>query len=370
MGSMAPLRTRSALAPEPKGRRSSRCSQSACTSSLVASDATARRLIFIYRHDGALWRLFRRRRAVTSSCSPPPSTTPMNWRAPILSAITDAPVATTTAVPHHKDMNINRYIPKDTQPRTTRFDTLRQVLIEPALAIFLLLMTAIFMLVDTTRSLTVPQYRVPWYGYLFLGTAYALNRTRLYILAAGLTLSMVPLVVFATPWSDAPSAANTLHYLILGILLASIFLSIRGLAIIASVNVVGVLLLPILAPVAIPNFAGIVTPLAINTIGAALALVFMQHRDQIERGRQAELHASGERLRLALDAAHMGTWDWDIPADTITWSEQVAWLFGRPTGACPATQAAYLGHIHPSDRSAVAGAPATTLAGRCAWPVR
>ncbi len=315
----------------------------------------------------------------------------MNWRAPILSAITDAPVATTTAVPHHKDMNINRYIPKDTQPRTTRFDTLRQVLIEPApairdvalrhksrlLAIFLLLMTAIFMLVDTTRSLTVPQYRVPWYGYLFLGTAYALNRTRLYILAAGLTLSMVPLVVFATPWSDAPSAANTLHYLILGILLASIFLSIRGLAIIASVNVVGVLLLPILAPVAIPNFAGIVTPLAINTIGAALALVFMQHRDQIERGRQAELHASGERLRLALDAAHMGTWDWDIPADTITWSEQVAWLFGRPTGACPATQAAYLGHIHPSDRSAVAGALAATLAGagsdyyvahRMQWP--
>jgi len=273
-------------------------------------------------------------------------------------------------------MNTNRrQILKDLQLRGGRFNTILQALIEPApdirdvalrhksrlLAIFLLIMTAIFMLVDTHRSLTIPEYRVPWYGYLFLGTAYMLNRTRHYTLAAALTLSMFPLVVFATPWSDPPSAANTLNYLVLGILLASIFFSVRGLAIIATVNIVGLLLLPILAPVVIPAFTTIVTPLAVNTIGATLALVFMRHRDELERGRQAELRASEERLRLALDAARMGTWDWDVLTDTVTSSEHVARLFGLPAG--PDTQAAYIGLIHSSDRSMVTEAIAATLAG-------
>ena len=46
--------------------------------------------------------------------------------------------------------------------------------------------------------------------------------------------------------------------------------------------------------------------LAVNLIGAALALIFMRYRDQIEGDRQAELRASADRLRLALEAAHMG----------------------------------------------------------------
>jgi PAS domain S-box-containing protein len=286
--------------------------------------------------------------------------------------------ANTTAAPQQKDMNTNRkHSLKDPQPRTAHFKRILQTLIEPApdfrdvalrhksrlLAIFLLIMTAIFMLVDTQRSLTIPEYHVPWYGYLFLGTAYILNRTQHYVLAAALTLSMFPLVVFATPWSDAPSTINTLNYLVLGILLASIFFSVRGLAIIAAVNIVGMLLLAILVPVAIPTFTRIVTPLAVNTIGAALALVFMRHRDQVERGRQAELRTSEERLRLALDAARMGTWDWDVLADIVTSSEQVAKLFGLPPGAGPDTHAAYLGLIHPFDRAAVADAIAATLAG-------
>ena len=120
-----------------------------------------------------------------------------------------------------------------------------------------------------------------------------------------------------------------------------------------------------------------VTPIAVNLIGAALALIFMRHRDQIERDRQAELHASADRLRLALEAAHMGTWDWDVSAGIVTSSEQVAPLFGLPPGAFAAPLADYIDRIHPADRAAIEQALAASLAGessdhhvthRVLWP--
>jgi PAS domain S-box-containing protein len=45
----------------------------------------------------------------------------------------------------------------------------------------------------------------------------------------------------------------------------------------------------------------IVTPLAVNLIGAALALLFVRHRDQLEHDRQAELDASEQRFRALID---------------------------------------------------------------------
>jgi PAS domain S-box-containing protein len=246
------------------------------------------------------------------------------------------------------------------------------------LAILLLTLIALFSLVDITRILTTPGYRPPWYGYLLFGSAYALNRTRYYRSAAGLTIAAFPLFIFTTILNFPESRLGTIvQYLVLSLFLASIFLSWRGLVMLALVNIVGLLLLPIVLPEALPTYIPIVTPLAVNTIGAALALIFMRHRDQVERDRQAELRTSEERLRLALEAARMGTWDWDVLTDTVTSSEQVARLFGLPAGAFVGTYADYLDRIHPSDRVAVECALATILAGadsdhqiahRILWP--
>src|SRR5436305_1407724 len=83
--------------------------------------------------------------------------------------------------------------------------------------------------------------------------------------------------------------------LVLSVFLASIFLSRRGLAILALVNIGGLLMLPIVLPAAIPTYALLVTPLFVNTIGAAIAFIFLWHRDQVERDRQASLQASTEQ---------------------------------------------------------------------------
>src|SRR5262249_3459071 len=186
------------------------------------------------------------------------------------------------------------------------------------LTILLLALMALFLLVDITRACTTPGYQPPWYGYLLFGGAYVLSRTRHHKLAAGLMITAFPLVIFITVVHYPESRLNTIvHYLVLNIFLASIFLSRRGLVLIAVVNIVALLILPILPPVAIPSYTPLVTPVAVNTIGAALALIFMHYRDGIERDRQAELRASEERLRLALAAARMGTWDWDVLSGTV-----------------------------------------------------
>ena len=126
-------------------------------------------------------------------------------------------------------MNLHRrYNSQRGAQRAANLGQLLQVLIAPAgaihdialrrsarlLSIFLVIMSAVFMLVDLTLSLTTSGYRAPWYGYLFLGTAYALSRTRYYALAASLTVAMFPIVVFSDVLrSTAPNPITILNYL-------------------------------------------------------------------------------------------------------------------------------------------------------------
>jgi PAS domain S-box-containing protein len=269
--------------------------------------------------------------------------------------------------------------PHSTSQRAlARLGRLQQMLIEPPpsladlglrrtarlLAIFLLVLIALFLLVDISRLLSTPGYCPPWYGYLLFGSAYALTRIGAHRAAAGLTIAAFPLIIFTTILIYPEARLQTIvHYLVLSVFLGSIFLLWRGLATLAIANIAGLLSLPLVLPMVIPTYTPLVTPLAVNTIGAAIALVFLWHRDQIERDRQAEVHASAERLRLALDAAHMGTWDWDVLADLVIASEQTPLLFGLPASTVTAPLATYLDRIHPADRSAIERDLAALLAG-------
>jgi PAS domain S-box-containing protein len=99
---------------------------------------------------------------------------------------------------------------------------------------------------------------------------------------------------------------------------------------------------------------------------------------EIEYGRPEEaLQESEEWLRLALEAARMGIWDWNILTGTVTWSPQVGALFGLKAGEFAGSYEAYLALIHPADRTGVEQAIAETLAGvradyhvehRVVWP--
>lgn len=61
------------------------------------------------------------------------------------------------------------------------------------------------------------------------------------------------------------------------------------------------------------------------------------------------LRESEERLRLALDAARMGTFDWDVPHNRITWSRWHEELWGFKPGEFGGTYEAFAERLHPDD---------------------
>lgn len=74
-----------------------------------------------------------------------------------------------------------------------------------------------------------------------------------------------------------------------------------------------------------------------------------------EQHRQAEeaLKAREERLKLALEAAHMGTWDSNFETDELVWSGPVEALFGLEPGSFEGTREAMYRLVHPGDRDMV-----------------
>jgi len=76
----------------------------------------------------------------------------------------------------------------------------------------------------------------------------------------------------------------------------------------------------------------------------------------VERvGVEANLRASEEQLRLAIDAAEIGLWDVDEVAGTLFWPPRVKAMFGI-SPKVPVSMADYYAGLHPDDFEATAAA--------------
>lgn len=64
---------------------------------------------------------------------------------------------------------------------------------------------------------------------------------------------------------------------------------------------------------------------------------------------QDALRASEERLRLAVDAAHMGSWDWDMETDVMRCSERYETLLGYEPGTPIRAYADFRARLHTDD---------------------
>ena len=77
----------------------------------------------------------------------------------------------------------------------------------------------------------------------------------------------------------------------------------------------------------------------------------------VERTRaEDQARRSEARLRFALDAANMGTWDWDLVHNVVQWSDNLERLHGLPTGSFDGSFGSYEREIHPDDRDRVLAA--------------
>ncbi len=104
------------------------------------------------------------------------------------------------------------------------------------------------------------------------------------------------------------------------------------------------------------------------------ALDETEQRVRRHRAEEAARHSS-ETLSIALEAAQMGTWDWNIATGELEWSDRCKAIFGIPAGD-PMHYGRFLRTLHPEDRSRADAAITHALAAkvpydlefRSVWP--
>lgn len=87
--------------------------------------------------------------------------------------------------------------------------------------------------------------------------------------------------------------------------------------------------------------------------GEVVGMVGISLDISVRKRAQAALAESEERLRIALDAGRMGTWDWDMGTGTMRWSESLERIYGLEPGSFGGTFEHFQAGIHAEDRSRV-----------------
>ncbi len=87
-----------------------------------------------------------------------------------------------------------------------------------------------------------------------------------------------------------------------------------------------------------------------------LARLLLDEHDAPRWQLREALRESEERLRLALAAARMGTWNWDVAADRHRRDENLNRLLGLEPAETVLPIEEFFRHVHPEDRDAVRAA--------------
>ncbi|MDX1531824.1 MAG: PAS domain S-box protein, partial [Rhodothermales bacterium] len=103
-----------------------------------------------------------------------------------------------------------------------------------------------------------------------------------------------------------------------------------------------------------PRWAEVYAALLRDEDGAVTGTSGMLHDVTERRRAEQQIRESEERLRLALDAAHMATWDHDFRTSEVVWSPRLLDLFGLAEGEYDGRQATFLSLMHEADRDRVA----------------
>jgi PAS domain S-box-containing protein len=63
-----------------------------------------------------------------------------------------------------------------------------------------------------------------------------------------------------------------------------------------------------------------------------------------------ELQTSREQLAEAQQVAQVGSWEWDVARNILTWSDELCRIYGLNPGNGPLTYEIFLEYVHPDDR--------------------
>ncbi|WP_052049677.1 PAS domain S-box protein [Leptolyngbya sp. KIOST-1] len=84
-------------------------------------------------------------------------------------------------------------------------------------------------------------------------------------------------------------------------------------------------------------------------IGSVIDISERARLDAERKRAEEALHSSEDRLRLTLESAELGTWDFNPLTQELTWDDQCKAMFGLPPSA-DITWEVFLAGLHPDDR--------------------
>jgi PAS domain S-box-containing protein len=90
----------------------------------------------------------------------------------------------------------------------------------------------------------------------------------------------------------------------------------------------------------------------LNSLPSPLVIAIVEDITDKKTAEEA-LRASEERLRLAQQIAHIGSFDWNIQTGVNTWTHELEAMYGLQFGTFTGTQTAFENLVHADDRASV-----------------
>ena len=80
---------------------------------------------------------------------------------------------------------------------------------------------------------------------------------------------------------------------------------------------------------------------------------FQESKNNISQLNKQLIQENAEQLRMALSAARMGMWDWNLVTGEVKWSPEHALLFGLEPGTFDGKYETFDASVHPEDRQSL-----------------
>lgn len=180
--------------------------------------------------------------------------------------------------------------------------------------------------------------------------AYFLSRTSKYNLAALIEVGTLSGAVFVTE-IIAPDPSS-LYFLILGVLVSSLFLPRRHTIVLMAITILGIGLLLWVHYPALPVRDTIGAMFAVLCVGVpGIVVTTMRQQDQQEIQLQSiALQQSEDRFRMVTYATNDVVWDWDLSTGHIWRNQNAGRLFGFREDEMRPVIGWWEEHIHPDER--------------------